>query len=169
MRRCNEQNFVATLAEERGKKEGAKRCGDGQQVVSPFFMRVADVLLMLSLPPSLTCPVGEMPGESDGLSRRRRRRRRLSDKLISCFAASAPFFRAWPLVYEQYFSFYGRRAQQPHCAWGATSLSLSLSLSHSPCESDEIQHVKKTSHVDDGAEPEFCVTVALASSSWMDG
>ena len=48
------------------------------------------------------------------------------------------------------------------------SLSLPLSLSHSPCESDEIQHVKKTSHVDDGAEPEFCVTVALASS-WMDG
>ena len=31
-----------------------------------------------------------------------------------------------------------------------------------PCESDEIQHVKKTSHVEGGhgAEPEFGVTVA---------
>ena len=45
-----------------------------------------------------------------------------------------------------------------------------LSFCHSPCESDEIQHVKKTSHVDDGAEPEFCVTVAprVVVDGWVD-
>ena len=53
-----------------GRKHGYAGEGGrdgGQQVVSPFFVWVGDVLLPLplSFPP---CPVGEMPGESDGLS-----------------------------------------------------------------------------------------------------
>ena len=72
-----------------------------------FFVWVGDVLLPLplSFPP---CPVGEMPGESDGLSppgaasRKDGRTERVSNKLIShrgvgalcCLAASAPFFGA---------------------------------------------------------------------------
>ena len=84
---------------------------------------------------------------------------------LCCLAASAPFFScAVPLFMSNISPF---TVVALNSGIVRRSVPRPCPCCRSPCESDEIQHVKKTSHVEGehgghcgGAEPEFGVTVA---------